>query len=235
MVGGEGVRLTLSPVEDEHELSPQPLAIRVVSNEALELIDELRASAERKIRLHALLERNETQFVEPQRFVSQDAVVRQVTEWVPSPERQGSPQALTRSARLPRGHRRLALVREPLEPPRVYLLGRDVESVAGSSVLDDRLITERCSKPGDIRGQRGRARWGVTPPELVDELVGRDWPAVGQDQEGEERPLTPPAETQACTAPDRFHGSEHAEFQAFHHDAMNTACETLGQGLPCHP
>ena len=85
LVGGEGVRLTLSAVEDEHELRPEPLSIWVVANEALELVDQLRPTAERKIGLYALLERKQTQFLEPQRFVSQGAFVRQITEWAPTP------------------------------------------------------------------------------------------------------------------------------------------------------
>ena len=49
LVGREGIRLTLGAVQRQHQLSPEPLAIRVDGDEGFELVDELRGTTECKV------------------------------------------------------------------------------------------------------------------------------------------------------------------------------------------
>ena len=45
LIGGQGIRLALCAVQSEHQLSPEPLAVRVATDEGLEFIDELGTGA----------------------------------------------------------------------------------------------------------------------------------------------------------------------------------------------
>ena len=45
LIGGEGIRLAMCAVQREHELSQEPLAERMATDEGLHLIDELRTRA----------------------------------------------------------------------------------------------------------------------------------------------------------------------------------------------
>ena len=61
-------------------------------------------------------------------------------------------------------------------------------------------------------------------PELVDEPVGRDGPAVLQEEQGKERSLATSAEPNACIAPGHLDRPEDPELQlGVDHGAFNTA------------
>ena len=90
-VGGECIRLPLRAVEGHHQLAPQALAERFLSDEAFELRDERGVPAQRELSLDALLDANKAELVEASGLEGEDAAVPDVGERRAAP--QGEPGA----------------------------------------------------------------------------------------------------------------------------------------------
>ena len=125
----ERLRLPARAVEREHQLAAQPLAVRVLRDQRLELADQLGVAAEREVGLDPLLERRQPQILQPPGLDSGKRLLAELRQRRPPPERErlaqtadaraGSPAA---SASRPR--------KQSLEPPQVELVGLDLEHVA---------------------------------------------------------------------------------------------------------
>ena len=104
----ETLRLTARPVEGEHELRAEALAVRVLGDQGLELGDERELTAERELGVDPLLDRRQPQLLEPlrprhartARTRDRRAAARPTT-----PPRRGTtpPQRRRRRPRAPRG------------------------------------------------------------------------------------------------------------------------------------
>src|SRR5262249_6816117 len=84
--GGERVRLPSAPVEREHELPVEALAQRVIGDERLQLRYELEVPCEREIGIDPLLERDQTQLLQPGDIALRERLVGHVRKRCPSPE-----------------------------------------------------------------------------------------------------------------------------------------------------
>ena len=84
----ERVGLPPRPVQGEHQLAVQPLAVRVLGDERLELGDELIVPAEREVGLDALLERDEPQLLQARDLSGGEILVNEIGQRRPAPERQ---------------------------------------------------------------------------------------------------------------------------------------------------
>src|SRR5439155_7084154 len=124
-VGLERVRLPTGSVQRDDQLPPQPLAERMLSDEVLELVDELPIAAELEIGVYPLLERGQAQLLETVDLAGQRRLVRQVGERGPSPQRQRLRELLPPLARSERPR----LGDEPLEAVEVDRLRRGAEHV----------------------------------------------------------------------------------------------------------
>jgi hypothetical protein len=88
LVHREGVGLTPSAVEHDHQQRRRPLTERLVPDECLELADDLGMAPERQIDLEALLERHEPQLLEAADLVAGRRLVLKIRERRPPRERQ---------------------------------------------------------------------------------------------------------------------------------------------------
>ena len=96
-VRGERVGLPARAVEREHELRARALAERLGLDERLELGHELGVSAEREVRLDALLDRNRAELLEPRDLGLRERLVDEVGERRPSPESERLAKSALRS------------------------------------------------------------------------------------------------------------------------------------------
>ena len=117
------------PVEREHQLSAQTLAVRVAPDERVELADELGVLPERKVRLDSLFQTGELQFFEPRRFMLREGLF-ELPEGRAAPQRERLPQpgrGLSRLAPL----KRCAPERvELFEPEQVERMAVEREQIA---------------------------------------------------------------------------------------------------------
>ena len=82
------LRLATGPVQRQHELTAEALAERVALDERLELTDQLVVPSEREVGVDPLLERGQTELLEPSDLRLGERLVREVGEGRPAPERE---------------------------------------------------------------------------------------------------------------------------------------------------
>ena len=203
--------LALGVVEREHELAPQALAERLLGDQTLQLGDERSVTAERQVRIDSLLEGDEPKLVQPPSLVGDHATVANVRERRALPECERGSQAIRREpGRAPRACVAPFAV-EPFEPPRVDLLGLDVEHVARRP-CEHRVLTERRAQPRNVDPEGAfRAARGLALPELVDQPVARDRPPWLDEEQGEEPSLPPATERDRLPGAHGFHWPEDPE------------------------
>src|SRR5262249_10590643 len=141
-VHAQGLRLTPGPVQREHPLRAQPLSQRMRRRERLELRHEPVVTAERELRVDALLGREQSQLVESLDLDAERRLVREVGERGPAPERERLTQALERALGVAFGVRATALLEQSLEPRHVDLAAFCPERVAAGPRLHA-LATQR--------------------------------------------------------------------------------------------
>ena len=84
----ERVGLPPRPVQGEHQLAVQPLAVRVLGDERLEVGDELIVPAEREVGLDALLEGDHPQLLQARDLRGGEILVSEIGQRRPAPERE---------------------------------------------------------------------------------------------------------------------------------------------------
>ncbi len=132
----ERIRLAAAAVEREHPLLEEPLAIRLVGRERLELGDDSVVAAARELRVEAKLERAEPQLLEPLGLGGSASLVRQIGESRASPDRERLPEVVGRVFRAAGLESRPAALERALEAVEVELVLLDDDAVAAAGGLD---------------------------------------------------------------------------------------------------
>jgi hypothetical protein len=98
-------RFGLSPraVQRQHLLLPQPLAVRIRGDQRLQFADELGVAAEREVRLDSLLERGNSEVVEPAALDLRERLVCEFRQSRSSPEVESLAEHACRTLWIPRG------------------------------------------------------------------------------------------------------------------------------------
>jgi hypothetical protein len=161
-------------------------------------------AAEREVGLDPLLERNESQLLQPSDLGRCEVLVREIGERRAPPERQSL-------AELGGGRGRLGTTRlrhQPLESSEIELVPIDAQDVAGRA-SGEHVAAERLAQPPDLDLddlRRGRRR--TFPPEPVDQLVGRDDLVRMQQEQREQRALLRSAERNPTVLVDHLDRAE---------------------------
>jgi hypothetical protein len=124
--------LAAAAVQRHHQVAPEALAEGVVTDERLELPDELAVPSRGEVRAETSLERREVLLGEAYRLRGEAGVGGDATEGLTTPERHRLAQHRTRLGRVAGGHRDLAVADEDAKPDDVDVSGRDAQRIAGS-------------------------------------------------------------------------------------------------------
>ena len=169
----ERLCLPAAAVEREHELAAEPLAVRVLGDQALQLGHEHVVCALVELCIDSALDGGEPKVVEPSRF-------RGRKRRVDSHERRPAPE-------LERARRILLLVLE--EAGEVELAGLDPQPVTVADRLDA-VRAEQLPQAMDRDLERVlHARGRILAPERIDQRVAPDDLVCVQEQKGQERAL----------------------------------------------
>ena len=181
-------------------------------NERFQLRDDLGLTPECEIGLDPVLERRDVELVEPGDLVLREALVREIRQRRPSPEREGAPQLLGRLPGLAGRERGSSLGQTAFEAVAVELVRLDPKRIAaangakGLGAAGQLLPEGRNTVLQHLRSGLGR----VLSPELVDDHVARHRLVAAQEQAGQHRPLPRPAQGQAALAVEHLQGPEDA-------------------------
>jgi hypothetical protein len=129
-VGLERLGLPAAAVQREHELSSKALAERVLADEPIEFAGDLPVAPERQVGVHALLEGDEAQLVEPRDLLPCKRLVGEVRQRRAPPQRQPLAQPARRAIGLARGECVLADADRSLEAVHVEILGAEPQQIA---------------------------------------------------------------------------------------------------------
>jgi len=128
-VGLECLGLAAAAVQGEHELAAEPLAQRLLADQALQLTDQLAAGAEGQVGLDPLLQADQAQLVQPRDLGLGEGLVAKVGQrWSP-PQRQREGQLLGGVGGGALGKGLASLGEQALEPAQVDLVGEGAEQV----------------------------------------------------------------------------------------------------------
>ena len=100
-IGGERIRLPTGPVEREHLLAAEPLAIRVLSDKRVQLGDERRVASELEVGVDPLLERPESQLLEVGPRSDGERLAVEPGQWNVTPERESLVEQLGSARAVP--------------------------------------------------------------------------------------------------------------------------------------
>jgi hypothetical protein len=205
-------RICLPPraVQREHQLGTQPLPQRVLADEQLELADQLGAPAEREIALDPLLQRLQPKPVEPLDLGLRPALVGELGQRRPSPEREGLPEQHVRL----RGRGGPGLSHELLEAVQVQRGAIGTKLVRGGDRPDD-AVAQLAAEPRDVRLEHLRGR-GRRPagPELLDQDVARDRLVGPEEQDREQGARLVSAQRDLAALGDHLERPEETELHA---------------------
>ena len=188
-VGLEGLGLAAAAVEGEHELAAEPLAQRLLGDQALELADQLGPGAQGQVGLDPLLHTDQAQLLQPGDLGLGERLVAEVGQRRPPPQGQRLGQGVGGLGGGAVGQGLATLGEQPLEPAQVDLVGDGPEQVPGRPGHQPAL-GQGPPQPrhGRLEGV-GRARGRVLAPQLhQDALAGQHLVGV-QHQQGEHSPL----------------------------------------------
>jgi hypothetical protein len=210
--GGKRLRLPIRPIEGEHQLPPELLAVRMLLHERLELLDQPLVAAQLKVGLDSVAYRSQPQLFEPLGLEAERAFVAELSERPSSPQREPARQALARALRGSARESSPSIVDELLEADGIDLPGRDIQPVARLAARDRRSVSQRLPEPGDVRVKRSRCA-GRRPavPELLDQSVRGNVPAGLEEHEREESALPRTAERDRLAVTRELHRPEHAK------------------------
>ena len=209
-VGRERIGLAFRSIQGEHQLPPQPLAVRVLADQAFQLIDQLRILAERQVGLNAIFERRQPKILQALGLQSQGPFVVQPCEGMAPPQLEGLGQARRRSTSRPAFKRLVSLPREPFETVRIHGIAAHVERVARGAARDRGIGTQHRTELGHVGADGRRGAVGrLSVPQLVGEPIERNRPRSTDEQECEQHALARPPEGNRVSVPDRLDGAEH--------------------------
>ena len=212
LVGLQGIRLPVAAIQREHELRAQALAVRMLADERLEAAHDLGVAAEREVRVGELLLRRDPELLEAADLRLREMLVGEVRQRRPAPQGEPALQRRGRRRRAAGGELAPALLEQPLEAAGVQLLrpdGQHVAVIAGGEGAA--AARERLPQPRDLHVEH--ARRGVrrrVAPELVDHALRREGLVGVDEQQGEQRSLTAPAERDGAPGVDHLERAEDA-------------------------
>ncbi len=220
--GLERIRLAAGAIERQHQLPPQPFSEQVPFERCAKRRHELPMLSERKRRLELLLERVDAQRLEP---ACLGAAPRRPAQAL---ERRSAPEHQRRGDRIRRGRgvavaQRGARVRQQLLEPRcVDTCVLQCISIGGA---DDRVLSERGTKAGDVMMER--VPWSsreLLPPEAVDERVDVDHPFPPEREHCKQRLSLGAAHVRACPPGEDLERTKNPDFQHLPHSRRLLAC-----------
>lgn len=236
----QGVGLPAFEVQRGDEKLPQALAQWVLVQQRLDGGHDRAVLADRQPGRDPVLARSRPTLVEGDGLGAERGLIREVGKCWAAPQRQPVSEQ-----RGPFGgtrwRRRGGAVDERDEPPRVHVVGVDVEHVATRSTFDA-LAADRAPQVGDVRLQRaaGRVRRRAIPHGLDQPLRGDDGPRP-QQQVGQHRPLLGAADGPQPSHPGHLDRAEDAKVDplAVHRRlrlrAHHAAVTPSGHALLAHP
>ena len=187
-VRGERIGLPPRPVEREHLLRSEALAVRVLHHERVQLMDQVGVAAERQVRVDPILERSQALLLELGPGSDTERRSVELGQRRPTPERERLVQCFGRSSRFGRVACLRTERRERLQVERAWL---ELEYVPGRPRPQRcAVFPERLAQAGDVDLQRRarRLRRRVAP-QLVDQPLARHDAVCLQQEQGEHRPL----------------------------------------------
>jgi hypothetical protein len=188
----EGLKCVCLPsgsIEREHQLSAQSLTERVISDEALELWDDLRMPAELELRLDLLLDHRESELLEPRSLRGRELLIPKVRQRLAAEE-------FERGSELARTCGRAVCSRlgdDSLEAVSVQLIAiPKLQSVSRRSCLDP-IGSKPLSEGRDVTVQRLlRGLRRPRAPQGPDQFVDRHDLVRPKEQEREQCTLLRP-------------------------------------------
>jgi len=224
LVRVQGLRLSAGPVKREHQLPAKPLAQGVVSDQRLELGDEVVVTTERKIGFDPFLECRQAKLLKPGDLDVRERVECELRKRRAAPEGQRLAERGGGGVRVSGRKCASSLVEQGLEPMEVELAVGDRQDVAMGTGQKDPVLTwiyargivlEPSAQLRDERVnvlRRVRRRFGA--PEVLDDLVDRHDDVGTQQEKREQGPLLMPAEREALAPVLDFERTENAEIHA---------------------
>ena len=199
-----------APVQRQHQRHHEAFAQRVLADETLQLGDELAGQPEPEIGVDPVLDRLQSQLLEPGDLRLGPRLVGELLVGVTAPHRQPGPQRQGRARRIGLGQDP-SLGHRPLEPADIGVVTLDRQHVARRAGQQDRALRPLRSprlecrpQARDVHPQRvvlvGPAR--LTPQLVEDPIRRQHRPGVGQQQR-EQRPLTERAQLDRTRRPAR--------------------------------
>ena len=178
-IGLERLGLAAAAIQRQHPLPVQPLTQWLLGNQRLELADHLAVPTRGEVALDRQLDRRQPQLLESADLRGRERLVGQVRQRGAAPQR----ERLTR----------LAVRDEPLEPPRVDVIGVEPQLVSAPARDDLRAATGGRQHLAQLRHvvlhHLVGARRMPVAPEGVDQAVARHRRVDVQREHGQQRPL----------------------------------------------
>ncbi len=226
-VRGQRVGLPARPVQRQHQVAVQVLAQGVLTDQRLQLADQVVVAARDEVGLDPRLGGADPQLVDAGELRPDRAGRHHVGQDGPTPQRHGLVQEPCGRPGVAGLERAAALVDHAAEAVQVDLVGVDLDQVAGvAGEQRARLacrgvgLLDRAAQGGDVVLQRlphGRRR--LLAPHRVDQLVGGDHLVGVQQELGQQHAVLDAAELERPAEPARLERAEHQEVDPLGHGA----------------
>ena len=226
------VGLTTGAVEREHELGAGAFAQRLVASTLLELGDQLAVATQGERAVDALLGGDEAILVEPGGVDLRVALDLCACEGIAAPERQRLLVGVECSGVIARARHRASAHHECGEDARVEFSIAAHDAVAGDARLDARRVAEGVSQPRHVLVDHVlRTAWRRLAPDAVDQALDRHHLAGVEQQDGQQRALTPPERNGALVQLD-FERPQDPEGGLHEPSEDRTHCRSRPLGAP---
>src|SRR4029453_2486886 len=196
--GDQRISLPTRPILSQHQLGPEALPEREPNDQRLQLADDRGVVADLQVALEPLLQRAQTQLLEPSDLCLSERYVGQVLERGSPEQREGSAEDPSRGPVIRGCKSRPRPIEQDLEALQIELAVLNPQQVSGCPGYEARsesVSAEELPQAGDgrIEGRTRAARRRI-PPHPFDEAVPR-YPRVPVEQQyRQRRPLLLPAE-----------------------------------------
>ena len=180
LVSLQRIRLALAPVQGQHQLRAEALAVGVHADQRLEPTDQLAMAAKRQLGLVQVLDRGQPLIVQAAGLAPDERLMREVGKWCAAPQRERLLQRRGGALRVASSELAPALGEKPLEPVRVEPVGIEPQLVAVLAGNDHRVRAVAAARPErlsqardvDLHGLRRGCR-RIVSPQLIDEPLDR--------------------------------------------------------------
>ncbi len=202
MVDLERLRLPPRSVQRQHQMRPKLLAQRVLVYALLKLTDQLPVLAELEIGLDPPLQRPQPKRLQTRDRGLSERLVQEIRQRRSPPQRKRLAEEISGRVCIAAAESSEGLVRQPLEPERVELVGPHPEQISRRMGLDDRLacvetalLPDQLAQLGDvITHLRHRSCRNGISVQVVRDLLHRDHPIRVKQQDRQHRALLRPTQ-----------------------------------------